>query len=109
MSATTGAVLASVTGVGGSDQAAYDPKLNRFYVAARDMTASGISQTGNATPTFTPVLGIINASTFAWIANVPTGKGSHSVAVDPSNGFVYVPVPPTSSSTGGIEVFEPKS
>jgi hypothetical protein len=108
MSATTGAVLADVTGVGGSDEAAYDPKLNRFYVAARDMTASGVSQTGVTGATFTPVLGIIDASTFAWIANVPTGKGSHSVAVDPLNGYVYVPVPPTSTSTGGIEVFEPK-
>jgi hypothetical protein len=107
MSATSGAVLAEVTGVGGSDEVAYDPKLNRFYVAARDMTANGISQTGNATPTFTPVLGIINATTFAFIANVPTGKGSHSVAVDPLNGYVYVPVPPTTSTVGGIEVFVP--
>ncbi|HTW84587.1 MAG TPA: hypothetical protein VMD91_11000 [Candidatus Sulfotelmatobacter sp.] len=107
MSATTGAVLASITGVGGSDEAAYDPKLNRFYVAARDMTANGISQTGSATATFTPVLGIIDASSFAWIANVPTGKGSHSVAVDPANGYVYVPVPPTTSSAGGIDVFYP--
>jgi hypothetical protein len=45
MSAVTGAVLAAVTGVGGSDEAAYDPFLGRFYVAARDMTATGISQT----------------------------------------------------------------
>jgi hypothetical protein len=107
MSATTGAVLAEVTGVGGSDEAAYDPKLGRFYVAARDMTANGVSQTGNATTTFTPVLGIIDATSFAFIANVPTGKGSHSVAVDPLNGYVYVPVPPTTSSAGGIDVFVP--
>jgi hypothetical protein len=109
MSAVTGAVLAEVTGVGGSDEAAYDPFLGRFYVAARDMTATGISQTGNATPTFTPVLGIISATApFAFITNVPTGKGSHSVAVDPLNGFVYVPVAPTTSFLGGIDVFEPK-
>jgi hypothetical protein len=109
MSAVTGAVLAAVTGVGGSDEAAYDPFLGRFYVAARDMTATGISQTGNTGATFTPVLGIISATApFAFIANVPTGKGSHSVAVDPLNGFVYVPVPPTTSFIGGIDVFEPK-
>jgi hypothetical protein len=106
MSATTGAVAANVQQVGGSDEANYDPFLNHFYVAARDMTASGISQTGATSPTFTPVLGVLSGSG-AFIGNIPTGAGSHSVASDPTNGNVFVPEPPTATAAGGIQVFGP--
>jgi hypothetical protein len=107
MSAKTGAILATLYQVGGSDQVAYDPHLDRFYIAARNMTANGISQTGQSGAALTPVLGIIDATSFDWIANIPTGVGSHSVAVNPTNGEVFIPVPPTSSSPGGVRVYDP--
>ena len=69
------------------------------------MTANGISQTGSATASFTPVLGVINAGTNTWIENLPTGAGAHSVAVDPTTGNVFVPVAPTATAPGGIDVF----
>ena len=47
----------------------------------------------------TPVLGVIDAGSNKWIANLPTGTGAHSVAVDPGNNRVYVPTPE------GIAVF----
>jgi len=106
MNATNGAVLNRVTQVGGSDEVAYDPKLNHFYVAARDWTANGISQTGQTGATFTPVLGVLDGSG-AFLGNIPTGKGSHSVAADPTTGNVFVPEPPTATAAGGIQVFGP--
>jgi hypothetical protein len=107
MDARTGTILDAVSEVGGEDELAFDPHLGRFYVAARNMTASGESQSGVAGAAFTPVLGVIEAATGAWIANIPTGAGAHSVAVDPRTGRVFVPVPPTPSLAGGVQVYAP--
>jgi hypothetical protein len=107
MSATSGAVVKTITQVGGEDEVAYDPKLNHYYTAARDMTASGISQTGQTGAAFTPVLGVIDAATNTWIANFPTGANAHSVAIDSATGRVFVPVPPTATTNGGVQLFGP--
>ena len=107
MSATSGAIVTTITKVGGEDEVAYDPKLNHYYVAARDWTADGISQTGKTGATFTPVLGVIDAATDAWIGNLPTGANAHSVAVDSTTGNVFVAVPPTATTSGGVQVFGP--
>ncbi|HZO93481.1 MAG TPA: hypothetical protein VFB22_06890 [Candidatus Baltobacteraceae bacterium] len=106
MNATNGSVVSRVTQVGGSDEIAYDPKLNHFYVAARDWTANGISVTGQTGAVFTPVLGVLDGSG-NFLGNIPTGTGSHSVAADPTTGNVFVPEPPTASAAGGIAVFGP--
>jgi hypothetical protein len=102
---TSGAIVKTITGVGGTDEVAYDSSSNRYYTASRNWTANGISQTGLSTAAFVPVLGVIDASTNTWIENVPTGKGSHSVAADASTGHVFVPVPSTSTANGGINVY----
>ena len=94
MDAVDGYILATLTQIGGSDQVAYNPGDNRFYLAARLMTSTGMK--GGAT---TPVLGVIDAGTNEWVANLTTGAGAHSVAVDPGNNRVYVPIP------SGIAVF----
>jgi hypothetical protein len=107
MSATTGAVVKTITQVGGEDQVAYDATRNRYYTASRDWTASGISVTGNTGAAFTPVLGVIDAATNTWIMNLPTGSNAHSVAVDSTTGNVFVPVPPTATSNGGLQLFGP--
>ncbi len=105
MSAANGSIVATITQVGGEDEVAYDPLSQRYYTASRDMTANGVSQTGNANAQFTPVLGVIDARTNTWIENLPTGAGAHSVAVDPTNGNVFVPVPPTATAPGGVDIF----
>ena len=94
MDARDGRIIATVTQVGATDQVWYNPGDNRYYLAARNMTATGMK--GGL---LTPVLGVIDASTNQWIANVPTGLGAHSVAVDPTTNRAYVPVPT------GIAVF----
>jgi len=94
MDAKDGYIIATITQVGGSDQVAYNSGENRFYIAARSMTSTGMK---DGAPT--PVLGVVDAATNEWVANVPTGTGAHSVAVDPGNNRIYVPVP------SGIAVF----
>jgi len=94
MNARDGHIVATITQVGGSDAVAYNPGDNRYYLAARDMTSNGRKDGAK-----TPVLGIIDAGTNRWIANLSTGPNAHSVAVDPVTNRVYVPIP------SGIAVF----
>jgi len=89
-----GNTVATITEVGGSDEVWYNPGDNRYYLAARSMTSNGMKDGKK-----TPVLGVIDAGSNKWIANLPTGTGAHSVAVDPANNRVYVPTPE------GIAVF----
>ena len=89
---TSGNILATITNVGGVDETWYNPGDNRYYLAARDMPAG-------------PVLGVIDAKTNKWLQNVATNANSHSVAVDPSNNHVFVPLqsgaPCTTQSANG--------
>jgi hypothetical protein len=107
MSATSGAIVKTITQVGGEDEVAYDPKLNHYYTASRDWTANGISQTGQTGALFTPVMGVIDASTNTWLANFPTGANAHSVAADSATGNVFVPLSPTATFAGGVQMFGP--
>jgi len=75
----TGAVIASITQVGGADEVWFNKGDQRFYVAARD------NPTG-------PVLGVIDARTNTWVQNVPTGPNSHSVAANRKNNHIFVPL-----------------
>ncbi len=79
MDARTGAILATITQVGGSDQVWFNPGDKRFYLAARSMPGG-------------PVLGVIDAETNTWLTNVPTGPNAHSVAADPINNHIFVPL-----------------
>jgi hypothetical protein len=89
-----GHVVASIPQVGASDEVWYNPGDKHYFLAARNMTATGMK----GAPV-TPVLGVIDASTNRWVQNLPTGMGAHSVAADPGNNHVFVPVPT------GIAVF----
>src|SRR5262249_2327491 len=60
--ARDGHQLASISQVGGSDEVWYDPGAGRFYLAA------------NGNPSG-PVLGILDARSLRWLANVPTSAG----------------------------------
>ena len=77
---TTGAILKVINDVGFVDQTWYNPGDNNYYTASRDMPTG-------------PVLGVINAGTRQWLINVPTNGNAHSVAVDPKNNHIFVPLP----------------
>lgn len=87
MNARDGSTVATITQVGGSDEVWFNPGDGRYYLAARGMTSNGLS-----TGTPTPVLGVIDAEDNEWITNIPTGPNAHSVAADPINNHVFVPL-----------------
>ena len=87
MNAHDGSIVAATTKVGGSDEVWFNPGDDRYYLAARGMTSNGL-----ATGTPTPVLGVIDAEDNEWITNIPTGPNAHSVAADPINNHVFVPL-----------------
>jgi hypothetical protein len=77
---TTGAILATINQVGFVDETWFNPGDNNYYTASRDMPTG-------------PVLGVINAGTRQWLINVPTNGNAHSVAADPKNNHIFVPLP----------------
>ncbi len=55
-------------------------------------------------------MGVIDAGTNTWLANIPTGSNSHSISVDPSNNHAFVPLQAgapcgTQRSNGCVGVF----
>jgi hypothetical protein len=77
---TTGAVLTTINNVGFVDETWYNPGDNNYYLGARDMPTG-------------PVLGVIDAGSRLWLENVPTNGNAHSVAADPINNHIFVPLP----------------
>jgi DNA-binding beta-propeller fold protein YncE len=84
----TGATVRTVPEVGGSDQVWYNPGDKRYYLAARGMTGGA-------------VLGVIDARTNRWVANIATAKNAHSVAANPGNNRVFVPLTPNPACPSG--------
>jgi hypothetical protein len=82
--------VTTITEAGNGDEVWFNPGDNRWYY------------TGDDSRTHKPVLAVVDAVTGTWITNVPISGESHSVAVDPKNGHVFVPVTAT-----GIEVYAP--
>jgi hypothetical protein len=82
---TTGQVVTTINYVGAVDETWYNPGDNNYYLAARDMPSG-------------PVLGVINAASRLWLQNVPTNGNAHSVAADPKNNHIFVPLPSGSSA-----------
>jgi hypothetical protein len=76
----TGEILTTINNVGFVDETWYNPGDNKYYTASRDMPTG-------------PVLGVIDAGTRQWLQNVPTNGNAHSVAVDPKNNHIFVPLP----------------
>lgn len=72
-----------VSQVGGSDEVWFSPGDMRYYLG------SGFNHDG-------PVLGVIDARTRQWIQNVRASPWAHSVAVDPADNHVFVPLTPNS-------------
>jgi DNA-binding beta-propeller fold protein YncE len=87
MDARTGDIVAVIREVGGADEAWYNPGDKHYYVAARKNPGG-------------PVLAVIDAMSNTWIQNVSTGPNSHSVAANPINNHIYVPLRPNAAIPG---------
>ena len=91
--ARTGRNIATISQVSGADEVWFNPGDKHYYVAARN------NPTG-------PVFGVIDAKTNTWIQNVPTGPNAHSIAANPINDEIFVPLRPTAAHPlGGIGVY----
>jgi DNA-binding beta-propeller fold protein YncE len=78
-----------ITGIGGSDESAVNNKLGQYYSAL------------NGNPDG-PILSVVDAKTNQLVQKVKTGPGAHSVAVNESNGRIYVPIATQAAGlTGG--------
>ena len=98
MDAANGRILSTVNEVEGSNYVAYNPGNQRFYLGARDMTEDGTKGTKKR-----PVLGIIDATSMKFIANVPSAPNCKAVAADPTTNRIFMPLT-TSGSGPGIGV-----
>jgi DNA-binding beta-propeller fold protein YncE len=92
----SGTVAHTISQVGGSDEVWFDRRRDRYYLAA-------VANPGG------PVLGVVDARDGRWLANLPTGAHAHSVAADPADGRVFVPIAATGTEAdcrdGCIAVF----
>ncbi len=86
INARSGQIVANITQTGGTDLAAYNIRDNRYYLAGRDFFTSPTAAKA------TPVLGIIDAGTNKFVANIPTAPNAHSLAVNPFNNQIFLPV-----------------
>ena len=83
----TGQVIASIPQVSGSDQATYNYADGNFYVAARTNPASA----GGA------AVGVINAATNSFVANIPSDVSAHVISADVRTNHVFVPRGPNAA------------
>jgi len=70
-------VVATTDKIGGADMATYSSKLGLYIVGSREAPGG-------------PAIGVIDAKTNAWVANVPAAPNPHSVVANNENGHVYV-------------------
>lgn len=85
ISASSGAIVAHLPKIGGSDEVWSDTASGRYYLAA-------VANPGG------PALGVVDSRSRAWIANVPTGASAHSVAADAATGKIFVPIAASSAA-----------
>ncbi len=84
--AGAGSLVKTLTQVSGSDELWYDPKNGNFYV-------TGVNSAGGR------VFDVVNDMTLSILQSVSLPNvNAHSIAVDPGNGFVYVPLEGTTSA-----------
>ena len=90
----TGAVVATPN-AGLADQVQFDAAGNAYLIASSRWTSTGLSPNSclasPATRVCTPRLNVVDATTFAIRARIPTGNNSHAVDFDSSQGLAFVP------------------
>jgi hypothetical protein len=52
-----------------------------------------MTSNGSSTGYPTPVLGVIAANDDRWLANFAAASSAHSVALDPADGHLFIPLP----------------
>ncbi|HVC00125.1 MAG TPA: cytochrome C nitrite reductase [Candidatus Dormibacteraeota bacterium] len=91
MNAKTGKLVATIPGVGGTDEVAYSAKNHQYYSAGGDAHPSALF--------------VIDALTNKLVQTIPTGGNAHSVAASDVTGKVFAPE--GAAGCGCIRVFAP--
>jgi hypothetical protein len=98
---TTGAIVTKITSVSGSDELWYDPARRDFYV-------TGVNAAGDR------VIDVIHDLIYSTQQSIDlTALGAdhvnaHSVAVDPLNGDIFVPLPGTTTTPAATNTLCPR-
>lgn len=91
----TGAVVATIEGVGAADMVDYNAKNGQYYTASRNNPGG-------------PVLGVIDAKANKLVHMIKLAGGNpHSVASSETTGKVYLPVGGFGGGDGAIHVYAP--
>jgi DNA-binding beta-propeller fold protein YncE len=89
----SGALVAEIPGIGGSDEVAYSKANGQYYSASAN---NGAGHT----------LGVFDAAKNTLVIGIPIrGAAPHSVAVNESNGHIYMPAAAKEGGCGCIMVF----
>ena len=99
----TNGTVRAVLNAGGGDQIVYDSATNRYYLADSRFTATGFAGVGgacSATIPCTPLLVVVDASSYKVVATAVTGNNAHSVGVDPVNHQVFLPYSSAAAPAG---------
>jgi DNA-binding beta-propeller fold protein YncE len=83
MNVSTGAIIANISGITGSDQVTYSPKTGYYYASAYLNTVHGVPA---------PILAVISTKGVVVQKIATDNVTAHSVAVDKSTGTLVVPV-----------------
>jgi hypothetical protein len=95
MNAGTGAVVAVIEGLGGSDMVNYNARNNQYYTASRGNPGG-------------PAIGVIDAATNRLVQKIAIEGGNpHSVTSSEATGRVYAPVGAVGGGDGAIHVYAP--
>jgi PEP-CTERM motif len=103
---TTGKIVKTFAGLGGTDELWYDPTTKKFYVTGNNGS--------NSTRFFDVVTDSALGGIISQVVNLPATTSAHSIAVDPFNGDVFValagtsavdPCPTSFANPGCIAVF----
>ena len=98
----TGALVATLAVLGGTDELWFDPASNSFYVTGNN---------GSNTSRFFDI--VTDGGAISQMVNLPDTTSAHSITVDPFNGDVFVAlagtttINPCPTSLGCIAVFAP--
>jgi hypothetical protein len=88
------AILAKFTGLGGTDELWYDPTTKAFYVTGNNGT--------NSSRFFDVVTDDAVGGHVTQTVDLPLDASAHSIAVDPFNGDVFVPLAGNTFNAAGV-------
>jgi hypothetical protein len=93
----TGAIIGTLQGEAGADEAWYNPGDNQYFLGS----GNHLTAVGGSTA---PILGVVDATGKREDSSPTSAVGSHSVAADPVKNQVYVPINSNPAQGGASKI-----